>query len=189
MRTEPSNQALQSDDQRSRSGYSMGPISTADVRMSHPSGPDVRYPPPLLFVLGIVAGWLLYGALPLPLIGPTARSTAAPVGWLLVALGAGLSGWGLVTFRRAGTPIRPNQPASTLVTHGPFRRSRNPMYGGLTLVYLGVMLLLNSLWIVLFLPLVIALLYLTVIRHEERHLAATFGRAYDEYRRRVRRWL
>lgn len=154
-----------------------------------PSGPDVRYPPPLLFVLGIVAGWLLDRAFPLPLIGPTARSSAAPVGWLLVALGAGLPVWGLVTFRGAGTPIRPNQPASTLVTHGPFRLSRNPMYLGLSVVYLGVTLLLDSLWTVLFLPLVIGILYLTVIRHEERYLAATFGSAYDEYRWRVRRWL
>lgn len=154
-----------------------------------PSGPDVRYPPPLLFVLGIVAGWLLHRAFPLPLIGPTARSTATLVGWLVVALGAGLSVWGLVTFRGAGTPIRPDRPASMLVRHGPFRFSRNPMYVGLCLVYLGVTLLLNSLWTVLFLPLVIATLYLTVIRHEERYLASTFGIAYDEYRRRVRRWL
>jgi protein-S-isoprenylcysteine O-methyltransferase Ste14 len=143
----------------------------------------------LLFVLGIAAGWLLCRAFPLPLIGLTARSAAALVGWLLVALGTGLSVWGLATFRGAGTPVRPNKPASTLVTHGPFRLSRNPMYLGLSLVYLGVMLLVNSAWIVLFLPLVITTLHLTVIRHEERYLSATFGIAYDEYRRRVRRWL
>jgi protein-S-isoprenylcysteine O-methyltransferase Ste14 len=63
------------------------------------------------------------------------------------------------------------------------------MYLGLSLVYLGVMLLVNSVWILLFLPLVIAILHRTVIRQEERHLAATFGIAYDKYRRRVRRWL
>jgi protein-S-isoprenylcysteine O-methyltransferase Ste14 len=159
------------------------------VSDSSPAGPDIRYPPPLLFVLGIAAGWLLCRAFPLPLIGLTARSAAALVGWLLVALGTGLSVWGLATFRGAGTPVRPNKPASTLVTHGPFRLSRNPMYLGLSLVYLGVMLLMNSAWIVLFLPLVITTLHLTVIRHEERYLSATFGIAYDEYRRRVRRWL
>jgi protein-S-isoprenylcysteine O-methyltransferase Ste14 len=153
------------------------------------SGPGVRYPPPLLFVLGIVAGWLLYRTFPLPLIGPAARSASALVGWLLVVLGTALSVWALATFRGARTAIWPNQPASTLVTHGPFQLSRNPMYLGLSLVYLGVMLLVNSVWILLFLPLVIAILHLTVIRQEERHLAATFGIAYDEYRRRVRRWL
>ena len=160
-------------------------------RMSNPSpsGPDVRYPPPLLFVFGIVAGWLLYRAFPLPLIGSTARSAAALVGWLLVALGTGLSVWALATLRGAGTPIRPNQPASTLVTHGPYRHSRNPMYLGLCVVYLGVILLVNSMWTVLFVPFVIAILFLSVIRREERYLAATFGIAYHEYRHRVRRWL
>jgi protein-S-isoprenylcysteine O-methyltransferase Ste14 len=159
--------------------------------VTHPdsAAPDVRYPPPLLFGLALLAGGLLHRAFPLPLVGPTARSAAAIVGWLFVVLGTGLSVWGVATFRGAGTSIRPSRPPSTMVTHGPFRLSRNPMYLGLTLVYLGVMLLMNSVWTVLFLPLVIALLYLTVIRHEERHLASTFGTAYDEYRRRVRRWL
>jgi len=143
----------------------------------------------LLFVLGMVGGWLLDCAFPLPLIGPAARSAAALGGWVLVALGTGFAVWGLATFRGAGTSICPNRPASTLVTHGPFRLSRNPMYVGLSLVYLGVVLLVNSVWIMLFGPFVIAILYLTVIRHEERYLAATFGVAYDEYRRRVRRWL
>lgn len=159
--------------------------------MSNPpaSGPDVRYPPPLLFALGIVGGWLLDHAFPLPIVGPAARAATEPVGWVLVALGTGLSGWGLATFRDAGTPVRPNRPATILVTYGPFRLSRNPMYAGLVLVYLGVMVLVDSAWPLLFLPLVIATLQLTVIRHEERHLAATFGIAYDAYRRRVRRWL
>jgi protein-S-isoprenylcysteine O-methyltransferase Ste14 len=48
---------------------------------------------------------------------------------------------------------------------------------------------MNSVWTALFLPLVIGTLYLTVIRHEERYLAATFGDEYDDYRGRVRRWL
>jgi protein-S-isoprenylcysteine O-methyltransferase Ste14 len=159
------------------------------MRSPSSSGPDIRYPPPLLFVLGIVGGWLLYRVFPLPLVGPTARSAAALVGWLLVALGSGLAVWGMATLRGAGTPIRPNQPASTLVTHGPYRRSRNPMYVGLSVVYLGVMLLVNSVWTVLFVPVVMAILFLAVIRHEERYLAATFGVAYVEYRQRVRRWL
>jgi protein-S-isoprenylcysteine O-methyltransferase Ste14 len=159
--------------------------------MSHPldSGPDVRYPPPLLFVLGLVAGWLLDHAFPLPIAGPAARPATEPVGWLLVALGSSVSGWGLATFRNAGTPIRPDRPVSVLVTHGPFRLSRNPIYLGLSLVYLGVTVLVDSGWPLLFLPIVIAILHLTVIRLEERYLAATFGIAYDEYRRRVRRWL
>jgi protein-S-isoprenylcysteine O-methyltransferase Ste14 len=173
------------------SGPGAKPLTVKDTAKSRPpsSGPAVRYPPPLLFALGIVAGLLLDQAFPLPLIGPTTRSAAAVGGWLLVALGTGLAGWGLATLLGAGTPIRPNRPASTLVTHGPFRISRNPMYLGLSLVCLGVTLLMNSAWIALLLPPVLAVLDLTVIRHEERYLAATFGFAYDEYCRRIRRWL
>ena len=159
--------------------------------MSHPpgSGPDVRYPPPLLFLLGLAAGWWLDHALPLPIVGPATRPATEPIGWLLVVLGTVLSGWGLATFRNAGTAIRPDRPASVLVTHGPFRLSRNPMYAGLSLVYLGVTVLVDSAWPLLFLPPVITILQLTVVRHEERYLVVTFGLAYEEYRRRVRRWL
>ena len=63
------------------------------------------------------------------------------------------------------------------------------MYLALSLLYLGVMLLVNSVWILLLLPIVVAILHLTVIRKEERYLSATFGLGYDEYRHRVRRWL
>jgi protein-S-isoprenylcysteine O-methyltransferase Ste14 len=151
------------------------------------SGPGVRYPPPLLFVLGIVLGWWLDRAMPLPLAGPAARWRA--VGWALVAFGISLTTWAVATFRGARTSIIPNRPATTLVTHGPFRLSRNPMYLALTLLYLGMVLLLNSAWPLLLLPLVITVLQWTVIRPEEHYLAARFGVSYAEYWRRVRRWL
>lgn len=154
-----------------------------------PSHPGVHFPPPLLFALGALAGWLLHRALPLPLVTPRARPAGALVGWLLVALWAGWSAWAVATFLRARTAIIPNRPASALVTHGPYRLSRNPMYLGLTLLYLGVTLLVNSVWPILFLPLVLVTLHLTVILREERYLASAFGTAYHEYRRRVRRWL
>jgi len=143
----------------------------------------------LLYVLGLVAGWLLDRAAPLSLVGPTGRSTATPAGWLLLACGVALAAWAISTFRAAGTAIRPDRSASTLVTHGPFRLSRNPMYLGLSLLYLGMTLLVSSVWCLLLFPFVIGILHLTVIRREERYLAATFGTGYDEYRRRVRRWL
>jgi protein-S-isoprenylcysteine O-methyltransferase Ste14 len=152
------------------------------------SGPAVRYPPPLLFVLGIVVGWLLDGTLPLPLASPGTR-WARLVGWLLVALGAGLAAWALTTFRRARTTFIPNRPASMLVTHGPYRLSRNPMYLALCLLCAGAAFLVNTAWILLLLPVVIAVLQRTVIRPEERYLDTTFVSAYDRYRRSVRRWL
>jgi protein-S-isoprenylcysteine O-methyltransferase Ste14 len=143
----------------------------------------------VLFILGLVAGWLIERAVPLPLAGPPGRRSGAIAGWLLIALGAGLSGWAVATFRRARTTIIPHRPASALVTGGPFRFSRNPMYVALSLAYLGVTALVNSVWPLLLFPAVMAALLLTVVRLEERYLGAAFGKAYAEYRRRVRRWL
>ena len=83
----------------------------------------------------------------------------------------------------------PNLPAARLVTNGPYRITRNPMYVSLVALYLAVSLLLNSWWPVLFLPLVIFVMGLAVIRREERYLAGAFPEEYAAYRRNVRRWL
>ena len=77
-----------------------------------PSGPGVRYPPPLLFVLGIVAGWLLNRAFPLPLIRTGCPLAGALVGWLLVCPRGRLPGMALATFRGARTrrSVRTSRP-------------------------------------------------------------------------------
>jgi protein-S-isoprenylcysteine O-methyltransferase Ste14 len=92
-------------------------------------------------------------------------------------------------FWRAGTTLMPNRPASRLVVEGPYRFSRNPMYLGLTTLYLGVALMLNSVWVLALLPGVLLLLQTGVIRREERYLEGAFGPGYQAYRTRVRRWL
>jgi protein-S-isoprenylcysteine O-methyltransferase Ste14 len=63
------------------------------------------------------------------------------------------------------------------------------MYVGLTAAYIGLAMLANTLWPPVLLPLVIAALYLLVVRREERYLGSAFGAEYAEYRRRIRRWL
>jgi protein-S-isoprenylcysteine O-methyltransferase Ste14 len=75
------------------------------------------------------------------------------------------------------------------VTSGPYRFTRNPMYVGLTCVYLGEAGLLKQIWPVLFLPLMIAYLNWTVIPLEEGKLTEAFRGDYLEYRSRVRRWI
>jgi protein-S-isoprenylcysteine O-methyltransferase Ste14 len=148
----------------------------------------VRFPPPFLFVAGIVLGWLLNRFVhPLPLIADTRALPAG--GTVLVILGQALSISGIITFRRASTTIIPNQPASQLVRGGPYRFTRNPMYTGLTLTYLGVSVWLNSFWPLVLLPVVLVLLVTLVIRREEAYLASAFGTEYSDYRARVRRWL
>ena len=123
---------------------------------------------------------------------PVARSDVLVVrifGGLLVAGGLFLTVWGAGIFRRRGTAIKPFERSQVLVTEGPYRVSRNPMYAGLVVVLVGLVLLLQSLSPVV-VPLLFAwLLHQRFVRPEERMLDEQFGDAYTEYRRRVRRWL
>jgi protein-S-isoprenylcysteine O-methyltransferase Ste14 len=91
--------------------------------------------------------------------------------------------------REAGTNVLPSKPALTLVTSGPFRFTRNPLYVMNALVYLGLTLICNSAWLLgLFVPMLLVI-YWGIIRREERYLEAKFGEAYLAYKARVRRWL
>ncbi|HEU4565154.1 MAG TPA: isoprenylcysteine carboxylmethyltransferase family protein [Gemmatimonadaceae bacterium] len=156
-----------------------------------PPHPGVRFPPPLLFVAGLLMGWLLETRVERIRLaeGGAAARWLEIAGALLLAAGLALDLWGVATFRRSGTTLIPNRAAARLVTAGPYRFTRNPMYTGLTTVYVGLSLLANAGWPLLLLPLVLAALYLLVIRREERYLATAFGDDYGDYRRRVRRWL
>ncbi len=155
----------------------------------HSDGPGVRFPPPLLFVGGFVAGLLADGVVPIGLLGPDGRAAAVIGGWSAVGLGLLLTFWAIGTFARARTAVMPHVPARRLVTGGPYRLTRNPMYVGLTFAYAGLALLVDSAWPLLLLPAVLALLARFVVRREERHLERVFGDAYRAYRGRVRRWL
>ena len=158
----------------------------ADARRA---SPGVRFPPPTLFV----AGFLIALALERWVLSLRFSAGGAPAlpltAWILIALGMALLAWAMLTFRRARTAIMPFNPASTIVTRGPYRFSRNPMYVALTLVYLGLTLLVGTVWPMVLLPVVIWSLYVLVIRREERYLGAAVAEEYGAYQRRVRRWL
>jgi protein-S-isoprenylcysteine O-methyltransferase Ste14 len=153
------------------------------------SSPGVHFPPPLLFILGFTIGILLNRVWPLSLVA-TERSTIRLIpGWFFVGAGLLLLASAMLTFLRLRTAIYPNQPATTVVTHGPYRFSRNPMYVALTSAYFGFVLLTNALWPLLLLPVVLVVLQMVVIRREEHYLAGAFGAEYEEYCKRVRRWI
>ena len=102
------------------------------------SGAAVRVPaPPLLFAAPLSATLALQKWLPLPLPG---RPVTRTVGAVLTIAGLALSGTGAATFRRNRTTVVPHHPVSTLVTKGPYRISRNPMYTGLAAAYVGAAL-------------------------------------------------
>lgn len=147
------------------------------------------FPPPFVFAGGWLVAWWLNTRLDFAIHG------AGP-GLLQTSLGAALAGcglllmfWGMATFIRARTAVIPRHPARALVAHGPYRFSRNPMYVGLSALYVGLALLINWAWPLVTLPIVLIVLTTAVIRREERYLRRAFGDDYEAYCRRVRRWV
>lgn len=152
----------------------------------HALRPATVLPPPLIYVVALTAAWWLDSRWRLSLdIGPAAYYLA----WALIALGLLGFAWALSAIWGNRTTVNPYKPASHLVSGGPFRYSRNPIYVSDWLVYVGVMLLMQTLWPLLFAPLIWGLMRFAVIAHEEAHLEAKFGAEYRAYKVRVRRWL
>jgi protein-S-isoprenylcysteine O-methyltransferase Ste14 len=144
---------------------------------------NVVAPPPLIFLAGILV------ALGLEELAPIEVALPAWAGMVLVGLALVVFLWSLSRFLRAGTPVSPHRPTRTLITSGPYRVSRNPLYVALTGTQTGIALWTDNAWMLgMLLPLLFVMRY-GVIAREERYLEARFGAAYLEYKRRVRRWL
>ncbi len=146
----------------------------------------VWIPPPLLYVLPLLLARLLQIVVPLPLLPAGIVSVAAV---LFLVVGIVLCIWSIGLFRRSKTSLVPIKPTATLVLHGPYKLSRNPMYLGLLCVYLGAAFWLNSLWALVLVPLVIWIVQRMVIAKEERYLEQQFGETYRQYKAHVRRWI
>ena len=148
----------------------------------------MRVPVPWVFVIAYLLGVLVEKAWP---IGKAVMvfSHIRLVGAVVFVIGALIAAWGLVTFRTARTTTVPGELSSQLVTWGPYRFTRNPMYVGLSVAYLGEAGILVQVWPLLFLPLTIAYLNWMVIPVEESRLREVFGDDYKAYQQKVRRWL
>ena len=112
-----------------------------------------------------------------------------PFGVLIVILAATLFIWSIRTFHSAHTPVPGNQPTTTIVTVGPYRFSRNPIYLAFSVFQVGISVGINSAWLLVTLVPAIALMSLVVIPREERYLSMRFGEEYARYRASVRRWM
>jgi protein-S-isoprenylcysteine O-methyltransferase Ste14 len=112
-----------------------------------------------------------------------------PLGWALVLFFVGWNAWSLWLFGRRQTGLLPGQATHALIEEGPFRVSRNPLYVGLLALYLGLALLAPTFWGLVLFPAGVVLILWGAILPEERFLHERFGVLYDEYARRVRRWL
>lgn len=150
-------------------------------------GAAVRFPvPPLLFVAPLVVTLALHvWVLPLGIPGQPATTVA---GVVLVAAGVAFSLSGLASVVRHHTTMVPHHPVDRLVTSGAYRISRNPMYAGHLVAYLGAGLWAATWWPLIALPLCILATNRLVIEAEEAYLTSRLGGEYRAYRQRVRRW-
>ena len=157
-----------------------------------PRGLEHRIPPPLIDAACALLMWALARALPQAQLWPPGGSSGVVGAALaLAALGGAVALAGTLEFRRAHTTVNPLAPrrASTLVTRGIYRVTRNPMYLGMLGVLAGWAVWLGNIAAWLGLPLSMALLTVLQIRPEERILAERFGAEFERYAARVRRWL
>ncbi|MBN1195404.1 MAG: isoprenylcysteine carboxylmethyltransferase family protein [Methanomicrobiaceae archaeon] len=110
-------------------------------------------------------------------------------GAVVMLAGLGFMMWAARVFGLAGTGFRLREGGSVLVTSGPFRYSRNPMYLGMLIWLIGFAVLLGSLVVFVFPVLFFLLAESLLIPQEERRMEQMFGERFTGYRRRVRRWL
>lgn len=147
----------------------------------------LRIPVPWVFVLTYLVGAGLEGVFQLGRF--TGDGILTPTGSIVFVIGAAFAGWGWLTFHHAGTTRVPGETSTALVTWGPYQFTRNPMYVGLSVAYVGEAGILHHIIPVILLPLTIAYVNRVVIPVEENLLRAVFGAEYERYANRVRRWL
>jgi protein-S-isoprenylcysteine O-methyltransferase Ste14 len=151
------------------------------------AGPGIRVPSPVFYfaalAIGIALEYLLW---PIPVLEAPSRYVVAAI---LIIVSVLIMPPVLMRFRRASTSFDVRKAASSLITDGPYRFSRNPTYVSLTMLYLGIGILINNGWVLILVIPVLLVMDLSVIRREERHLEAKFGEQYLRYKGTVRRWL
>jgi protein-S-isoprenylcysteine O-methyltransferase Ste14 len=148
--------------------------------------PGVRLFPPLLFIGPLIVAIVLEHFWPTTDLPDPWRSFG---GGIFVGLGIGLMFLGFREFRKHKTSFVPVAPASAMIQSGIFSRTRNPLYLGLSFIYLGGAIYFHTLWAILFMPLVLLVIRTQVIAKEESYLERKFGADYLEYKSRVRRWM
>ena len=162
--------------------------------------PGVIAPPPLIYLGFLFLGWGLAR------LGAQPDAVEAGFGWLAAGFGLTLEarravalvliiggllfdGMAAGLFRRRGTAVEPWKPSTALIVEGPYRLSRNPIYLGFAITYVGLAIAMDSGVALLMLLPCLVVVDRFVIAREERYLSAKFGAPYEVYRQKVRRWL
>ena len=155
------------------------PQSTKDA-------PNVIAIPPLIYLAFLAVGLLLDYLFPVPVL-PNSIQYAVGFG-IIIAPGLVMR-FVLLEFRKAETQFDPRKPTTAIITTGPYRFSRNPSYVSLTMLYLGIAIAADSVWVLAGLIPTLVVMHYGVILREEQYLENKFGEEYLRYKNTVRRWL
>ena len=148
--------------------------------------PRVKIIPPLVYLAGLVIGFLANIWIPIKVVPSLVAWTS---GGILIFCGAVVTGSAVLKFKDGGTTVRPDRAASTLVIAGPYKITRNPMYLGLAFVYAGIAIAGQSVWALILLAVVLIIVQRGAIEPEEAFLEKRFGADYLSYKEKVRRWI
>ncbi len=153
---------------------------------AYSKGPGVVVHPVLLLFLTLIGGLILQFFFPIRFINdvPVQLGIGVPI----IGVGLGLRRWVFRIASTAKTSLNPHSAVRSLVVDGPFRFSRNPLYLSGIVTLLGVMVAVDTLWLLILQTLALVPIFLQV-RREEEYLDARFGEEYKKYKARVRRWL
>jgi protein-S-isoprenylcysteine O-methyltransferase Ste14 len=143
--------------------------------------------PPLLLVAAGASAWLLGRVVPLPWPGLD-DLPARVIGYGAGVAGVVLAVWAIVTMAKARANVLPHRPATRLVTAGPFRFWRHPIYMADVLILLGLAQVTLNIWFLVMAVLFAMAIWTLSIGPEERHLEAEFGDDYIAWKNRTRRW-
>jgi protein-S-isoprenylcysteine O-methyltransferase Ste14 len=149
---------------------------------------ELKIPPALLMMLFVSAMWLIDYLLPM---FKQSWDWHAMVARAIFLMAVSCIIAGVVSFRLAGTTVDPTRPekATSIVTTGMYRWTRNPMYLGFLLMLLALVIKLSNPATLVFLPMFVLYMNRFQIKPEERVLTEMFGEAYESYIRQVRRWI
>ena len=161
-------------------------MDTPNPEQVENDSPNVITFPPVIFFMFYIMGYVTDRAFPTDL---ASSETLYAIGGALLVFSGAIVIWAVMHFIRAKTPVDVRKPATTLVTDGPYRLSRNPMYIAMTLFYGGFAVAFSLPITLGFLIPCLALLQYAVISREEIYLDRKFGDDYRNYKLRVRRWL
>lgn len=158
---------------------------TSNAAAARPSA----FPWPPVLLVGLASAAFAAGRYS-PLTWPGMGDLPARIiGLGIGAGGIALMAWSILTMARARTNILPHRAADVLVTSGPFRRFRNPIYLADTMILLGLAEVTRNVWFVAAAAVFVVAVTWLAILPEERHLEARFGDDYRKYKARSRRWI